>query len=72
MADTLLILRCRSPLGFQATRAALRHAIETGMVAFSDPSVTLVSLSPLPRDRYIRPRKSPERKTFPLLDYAGD
>ena len=39
------------------------------MVAFSDPSVTLVSLSPLPRDRYIRPRKSPERKDFPLLKF---
>jgi hypothetical protein len=68
MRDHLMLIRIRSDDSFNPARESVRSAIDNGLVGWGG-GFTLVSLSPLPRDRFIKPRKSPERKDFPLLKF---
>jgi hypothetical protein len=71
MPEHLLIVRLRSASGFNVSRESLRETIEGGLTAWPVVGMRLVSISPLPADRYIKPRKSPTTRSFPLLDFIN-
>jgi hypothetical protein len=68
MRDHLLLVRIRSADSFNPTRESLRSTIEGGLVA-GPRDLELVSLSPIPRDRVVKPRRAPTKRSFPLLDF---
>ncbi len=67
MTEHIIVVRVRSDETFVPTRAALRAAILRGAEAWGG-NFKLVSVSPVPKDRYIKRRKSPTRPQFPLVD----
>lgn len=69
MRDHLLIVRIRSSDGFNASRESLRSTIEGGLTAWPQEDMRLVSISPIPADRTIRPRRAPVRRDYPLLSF---
>jgi hypothetical protein len=70
--DHLLIVRIRSAEGFKPTRESLRQTIASGLHAWP-VDLELVSLSPIPRDRMVKARRAPTKRSFPLLDFIkGD
>lgn len=53
-------------------RGETRLQLANGIAAFGRSDVKLVSVSPLPADRVVKPRKKPERRELPpLLDWMG-
>lgn len=70
MRDHQLIVRIRTANGFNAARTDLRTAITSSLTAWP-LDLELVSLSPIPRDRVVRQRKAPTKRSFPLLDFIN-
>lgn len=69
MAEHLLLVRIRSADSFNPTRESLRSTIEGGLVAWPIEDMRLVSISPIPVDRLVKPRRAPTKRSFPLLDF---
>lgn len=69
MPDHIIILRVRSHEGFAHTRREARNALTKGLQAWGG-DFSLVSMSPVPADRYIKRRRSPtKRDKLPLLPF---
>jgi hypothetical protein len=67
MRDHLIVLRVRAESTFAPTRRSVRAALEAGAEAWGG-DFRIVSLSPVPADRYIKKRRAPTAKSFPLID----
>lgn len=71
MREFQMLVRLRSDTGFQPTREALRDAIDDAMGTY-ERGFSLVSISPIPRDRVVRQRKPAVRRDFPLLTWEAN